>query len=203
MSSTNSIYLLLTAFCCCQCRVSPGTPDLPYAQMQEGDLVFRCGQGLMSRAVTTAEQEGLYSHVGVLFFQDGAWQVVHAVPGEREGKEDFDKVKMERADAFFAPQRALRGCLVHTGLTDSTALAAMREKALRLVRDSTRFDNDYNLADTTELYCTELVWQLYRTAGKDLTEGRRRQLNMFRVHGDCILPEHIYHYRDNHVYFQY
>lgn len=69
--------------------------------MREGDLAFRCGRGVFSRAVMSAEEEPLYSHVGVLVKEEGTWKVVHAVPGESEFSGDFDRVKAEALDGFF------------------------------------------------------------------------------------------------------
>ena len=176
---------------------------LPLDEMREGDLVFRCGEGIVSRAVTSVEEDGLYSHVGILVRDDGEWKVVHAVPGEKEHPGDFDRVKAETPGRFFAPDRARSGALVHCGLSDPAALESIRETALGWARDSIRFDDAYDLADASRLYCTELVWRLYRQAGIDLSEGRRRSLNILFVHGECLLPEHLFHYSGKNVYYQF
>jgi len=187
----------------CRHSAKEAPPVLPYGQMQEGDLVFRCGRGVFSRAVMTAEEDCLYSHVGVLVKEEGEWKVVHAVPGEPEFSGDFDRVKAESPEVFFQPGRAFRGALVHTGLEAGDRLSTLCRTALSCARDSVRFDGDYDLADSSKLYCTEFVWRLYRRAGLDLTEGRRRHLDIFRLHGDCILPGHLYVYSGNKVYYQY
>ena len=171
--------------------------------MQEGDLVFRCGEGIVSRAVTSVEKDGLFSHVGILVRDGGEWKVVHAVPGEKEHPGDFDRVKAETPERFFAPARARAGAMVHCGLSDPAVLERIRETALGWARDSVRFDDDYDLADSSRLYCTELVWRLYRLAGIDLSEGRRRNLNILFVHGECLLPEHLFHYSGKSVYYQF
>ncbi len=196
-----SLSILLLAGC--RPSVAALSAELPYALMQEGDLAFRCGQGMFSRAVTSAQEDPLYSHVGVLVRDGGLWKVVHAVPAEPDFPGDFDRVKAEPVTAFFAPGRALRGCLVHTGLQDSLRISALAASALRYAADSVRFDGSYSLSDSSSLYCTELVWRLYRRAGIDLSEGRRRRLDVFRIHADCLLPEHLYAYSANQVYFQY
>lgn len=196
------LLLLLALIAGCRRKaVGNIAPPFPFEQMQEGDLAFRCGRGFFSRAVMSAEQEPLYSHVGVLVQEDGQWKVVHAVPGETEFSGDFDRVKAEGIGTFFAPDRAFRGCLVHTGLSDEERISALREEALQLARDSVRFDGSYTLADSSRLYCTELVWMLYRHAGKDLSEGRRRYINVFGIQADCLLPEHLYSYSENKVYY--
>lgn len=171
--------------------------------MRDGDLAFRCGYGVFSRAVTLAEDEGVYSHVGVLLRKDGGWRVIHAVPRELEGKDDFARVKEERVEVFYGPDRAFRGCLVHTGLTDSLKIRQMCASAMKQARDSVRFDGDYDLEDSTKVYCTEFVWRLYRQAGIDLSEGRRRRVNALHVQGDCLLPEHLLKYGNNDIYYKF
>lgn len=196
---TIQILAVLLIFGCS--RAPKGDVELPYGLMRNGDLAFRCGGGVFSRVVTAAGDGGVYSHVGVLVKNGGKWMVVHAVPGEKEFNGDFARVKVESAGKFFAPDRAFRGCLVHTGLADSLRLAALCSTALRYARDSVRFDGFYDLADSAEVYCTEMVWRLYRRAGIDLSEGRRRHVNMIGLHSECILPEHLLKYTGNDIYF--
>ena len=176
---------------------------LPLGQLAEGDLAFRCGRGFMSRAVTAAEDEGLYSHVGIVVRENDKWMIVHAVPEEPDFKGDFDRVKKDEPDVFFSYDRASRGCLVHTGLTDSVMIKNICRDAVSYACDSVLFDNDYDLEDSTMFYCTELVWHLYNKAGIDLSEGRRRFVNLLHIKGDVILPEHLFKYSNNNPYFNF
>ena len=172
--------------------------------MRTGDLVFRCGRGVLSRAVVAAEKlDGRYSHVGVLILDDdGTWKVAHSVPAEREFSGDFDRVKFEPLEAFLSPRLAARGCLVHSdSATDPVRLQALCDEARQAFRDSVRFDHDYDLADSSKVYCTEFVWLLYRHYGLDLSEGRRRSVNLMNIRGDILLPEHILPYKDNTDYY--
>lgn len=183
----------------------PAAPEraFPLGEMEEGDLAFRCGYGVFSRAVTAAEEEGVYSHVGIIVRENGRWRVIHAVPGEKESKEDFDRVKIEDLELFYSGKRALKGCLVHTGLRDSALVSSLCHQATQAARDSVRFDHNYLLEDSTEVYCTEFVWRLYRQCQIDLSEGRRRSVHAFHIHGDVLLPEHLLAYSGNDVYFSY
>lgn len=185
------------------CSSSPAQLVFPLDQIREGDLAFRCGRGVFSRAVTTAEEDGVYSHVGVVVKDDGKWMVAHSVPGEREFKGDFDRVKIEDLEVFYSQDRAFRGCLVHTGLTDSAMVASLCSNAVRMARDSVRFDNNYDLEDASELYCTEFVWRLFKDCGTDLSEGRRRYVHAFHIKGDVLLPEHLLEYSYNDIYFTF
>lgn len=194
---TISFLLSLVFFAACSERKAC---DLPLEDLAEGDLAFRCGRGLFSRIVTTAEEEGVYSHIGLVVKDGDRWKVAHAVPGEREFKGDFDRVKLEDVETFFAPGRAFRGCLVRTGTPIPDRLPA---KAIKAARDSVEFDGDYDLLDSTKVYCTEFVWRLFMDEGVDLSEGRRTSVNVIGISGDIILPEHILHYSENKLYYQF
>ena len=107
------ILTLLCGLILSGCKDAPAPPALPDGQMRTGDLAFRCGEGVFSRVVTAVEEDGAYSHVGVLVQHDGQWKVVHAVPGEKEGDRDSERVKEERVEQFFSHGRARKGCLIH------------------------------------------------------------------------------------------
>lgn len=171
--------------------------------MRPGDLVFRCGRGMLSHAVLAVERKGVYSHVGVLVKEpDGSWRVAHCVPAEREFDGDFDRVKFDPLERFLSRERAATGCFVHVGeALEPDRLAALCDEARQAFRDSIRFDHDYNLADSSELYCTEFVWRLYKHRGVDLSEGRRRAVNLPGIHGEVLLPEHLLQYKDNTIYY--
>lgn len=195
--------LRIAVILCVSCSIDQEKRVFPIHEIAEGDLAFRCGHGVFSRVVTTTEEDGIYSHMGIIVKEAGKWKVVHSVPGERENKGDFDRVKVEDLDIFFADDRACKGCLIHTGLNDSTKARSLCLKAIQSVKDSIRFDKRYDLNDSSEVYCTEFVWRLYLCQGIDLSEGRRRYINAFHIKGDIILPEHIYSYSNNVMYYSF
>lgn len=181
--------LLLTALLLCGCA---GRHDIVLLTGQEdfreGDLVLRCGYGAESQVVTEASQS-IYSHIGILHYDKltAQWQVIHAVPGEAErGKPE--RLKAEPISVFYAPDRAIRGAWLRVDCPDSIADEAARY-ALRKVKEQVAFDNDYLLSDTTQIYCTELVWLAYLHQGIDLSEGHRHEVpTVFSEDGACIFP---------------
>jgi uncharacterized protein YycO len=155
---------------------------------REGDLVLRCGYGAESRVVTEASQS-IYSHIGILHYDTltAQWQVIHAVPGEaEEGQPEW--LKAEPIEDFYAYDRAICGAWMRVDCSDSIAAEAARY-ALQKVAEHVEFDNDYLLSDTTQIYCTELVWQAYLHQGIDLSEGHRQEVpSLFSKDGACIFP---------------
>jgi hypothetical protein len=202
---STAIVLTLVCVCIAACRNARQTdfqmPELPYSQMRTADLVFRTGTGVYSQMLNMQQDTVHYSHIGLLVDLDSAWYVVHAVPKELDGPNDFERVKLEKLEDFLSKKRCLHASLVHTPVPRSDRIVA---KALRYARDSVRFDNNFDLNDTTELYCTEMIWRLFLMEGIDLSEGRRsyRSFPTFMGKG-CIAPEDILLYDGNESYFSY
>ncbi len=148
-------------------------------QLQTGDLAFRRGESRESRAVTTFDRKSDYTHVGMVMNVDGRWMVLHAVPNERATKQEKDSVKLEPIGVFFRSDRALMGGIYRYPLTPDDTMRLLHD-GLQLYGRHPLFDGQFDLEDTVSLYCTELVWLLYKqTLNVDLSEGRRHHLPLF------------------------
>lgn len=164
------------------------------ADMRDGDLLFRMGWEGASRVVVGLGG-GAYSHVGVALHTDSGWMAVHAVPNEQpEGVPD--KVKCEPLSRFFAPDRACRGAVARVDCTDEEA-GRVAWAAWEKYRQGVPFDHRYDLADTSALYCTELVWRMYQREGIDLAGDRRHQLILPGFTEWYIFPEDLI--RSSHI----
>ena len=105
------ILFLEFLFCGCNQKSESSEPKLsiiiPTDILQEGDLVFRRGNGLESELVVSLDKVGIYSHIGIVVKDTLAgWQVVHIVPGEQKSVEEPDMIKMENISLFFREDRA-------------------------------------------------------------------------------------------------
>lgn len=168
------LFLFACTFGCAQEERNIASEKRLFALVEAGDLVFRRGGGVASRAVLVADAGGTYSHVGVVV-EDG--KVIHSVP---EGG-----VKIEKLEEFFAPRAALRGAVMRV----QVSLERVMELAAPF--EGTGFDHNYDLADSTKVYCTELVWRVFNRLGVDLTEGRRSRISVPGFDGEYILPSDL------------
>lgn len=159
-------------------------------ELREGDLLFRRGMGVLGRAVTATDHDGRFSHVGIAVKVDGAWHVIHAVPDEREFEGDFDRVKCEPVELFFDQMRAGNGAVYRVNIAPKQIDVAVAH-ARRLSADKRRFDHDYNLSDTTEMYCTELVEFIFAQSGVSISEGRLTHVNFPSMTGNYIMPSDL------------
>lgn len=179
--------LLAAGLMCCACsskgdEASGKSLCIDTCRLRNGDLIFREGPSPESRAVKLASG-AQFSHVGLLCRDERSrmWTVVHAVPAE----DDPELVKQEPLALFLRCDRALSACTYRIGCPDSVADAAVR---YALCKVGTPFDNDYSLADTTRLYCTELVWQAYRHQGIDISRGQRHSVGAPGFTDSYIFP---------------
>ena len=185
LASFLSALTLFPASCTKHHRGEPVSIDT--TAVREGDLVFRCGLGMESKLVTSLSK-GDYSHVGMLHRDSvQGWMVVHAVPYEHSEEERVDRVKCEPVDSFFSVMRACAGRTYRIDCPDSVATAAV-VYALRKVSEGVEFDYDYDTEDSTSLYCTELVWRSYLSAGINLVPEPDHPHPMHPSEASIIFP---------------
>lgn len=184
------ILLLLVTVSCGKGKESGQATAFQFDSLRDGDLVFRRGTGLASRMVLTADKGGRYSHIGIVVREAGTWKVIHAVPGEPDYKGDPDRIKMDDIHTFFHKERATTGALMRLS-ADSVLCRRAAHHAVHLYRSHILFDHQYNLADTSRMYCTELIDYVYRRQGIDLSEGRISRINAPGLSGDYLLPTDI------------
>lgn len=137
------------------------------AALAPGDLLFRRGRSLVSRAVLTAEGGGEYSHVGLVTMVAGRAMVIHATPPEEP--ESHGGVVVEPVAHFLAPERASAAALYRP--LDPKAAVVAEQVARGFARARLPFDAAFDLHTARKLYCTELVWRAYLAAGVDLAPG--------------------------------
>ena len=157
--------------------------------LRNGDLLFRNGIGYESRVVTGLS-DGKFSHVGIAYHDGRQWNVIHAVPGENE-KDEPEYLKCEPISEFYYHTRAKLGGLARVSCTDSIA-NTVAERALYIVNSKVLFDNNYDMNDTTELYCTELVRLVYLAEDIDLCDDRWHRIPILNTKAHVIFPEDIW-----------
>lgn len=162
----------------------------PESLLREGDLVFRKGEGLVSRSILGVDRNGMYSHIGIVVSDSDKWKVIHAVPGEPDYEGDPDRVKLEEIQEFFGKDKAVAGALMRLA-GDSISAVKASSKAMEVYRRRTLFDHAYDLEDTTRMYCTELIRFVYQCAGMDLVGKQMMEINIPGFSGVYIFPSDI------------
>ena len=179
----NNLFPILLSLFLVQCSTSEDAmPSIPQEDFRAGDVVFRLGRTLESDAIASvAEDDFRFSHVGVVIGRGDSLRVVHIEP-EREGAE---RIKAESLEDFFSLSRAVKGMVARRKSINLEQCQIIENEALRLLDLNVRFDHDYSLQDSSEMYCTELIDYIFQKAGITLTE-RRYELPLVRE--GVILP---------------
>ena len=119
--------------------------------------------------------------------------IVHAVPDEHDNVNDVDRVKMDSINRFFSKKYAKRGCVCRP--IDKSTAKRTAKLAKTLYESKILFDNEYNIEDTTRMYCTELIVYIYKKCGVELIETEGHDLKFLGLKHKCIFPEDIFNSR--------
>ena len=147
--------------------------------LQEGDIVFRRGMSIASHIVLFANKEDGYSHVGIMVKDSLGWKVIHAVPGETDKENPDEVIKKESLSQFLAPDKANAAAIFRLDTIETIGILAA-QKAQTLFERKLLFDHKYDLEDSAKMYCTELLFFVFKYAGVDISEGRRSSFPGFR-----------------------
>jgi uncharacterized protein YifE (UPF0438 family) len=112
------------------------------------------------------------------------------ISGEHEFKGDVDRVKCESVERFASRYPNADLGLYRPQVTEEQVRVAV-SNALRLSDERVHFDHDYDLSDSTKLYCTEFVEHVYSLAGVSISQGRRTHITFPSLSGDHILPSDL------------
>ncbi len=166
--------------------------------IEKGDILFRRGDSLSSRAVLSTDTKGEYSHIGIAVNHSGSIMVAHAIPGE----DKHEYIRIDSIEDFFDHSRASSGAICRVAI-DSTQKNRINDYAVHLATSKIPFDHDYDTEHQNTLYCTEYIWVIFKTIGLDLSCGKRYSANMIFIQSDIILPSHIFQHPQLQVISQF
>ncbi len=179
--------MVLALVLCADARVQTDTNHLLQVDaslLQEGDLIFRRGQGVTSRAVLIYDRGAGFSHVGMVVHVDDNPKIIHITPGESLGGNDV--VRRETLSEFLTV--ASPTAVTVRRASDNAIGREAARFATRYYEEAVPFDAGFSLSDSTRMYCTELVWRAYLAAGADLIDGHFNQVRFLHLQGKTILP---------------
>ncbi|MFO8055149.1 MAG: YiiX/YebB-like N1pC/P60 family cysteine hydrolase [Bacteroidales bacterium] len=156
----------------------------------QGDLVLRRGKSFVSQLVLLSDKASEYSHIGIVSIDDDQPYVIHAVPGEAE-KDMPEYIKMETIEAFLDIKKSADFAVYRPSEKYREAAAKAAQKAKTYYQQKIVFDSSFDLEDESKLYCTELIWRVYKAAGIDLID-RFDHLQAPFYKGQFIYPSNIF-----------
>ncbi len=121
------------------------------ALLREGDFVFRLGYGMVSFFLETQTGASGVSHIGVLVKDTLDFFVIHSISGSMAELDGVQKVSLN--DFLF---EAKPHSFVATRLKNSNGELIANE-ARRLLAKRVPFDMSFDIKDTTQLFCSEMI----------------------------------------------
>lgn len=161
MSTFNTLMRVRSLVLCVACAVLAGCSGGSGYEPRNGDIVFQTSRSAQSLAIQIATKSP-YSHMGIVYLQDGAPFVFEAV----------QPVKLTPLESWI--DRGEHGKFVAKRLRDAdTVLTSSTLQAMRAAGEALA-GKDYDLYfewSDDRIYCSELVWKIFeRGAGIRLGE---------------------------------
>lgn len=146
------------------------------AQFRTGDLLFVRGTSWRSRVVLfldgyIEDYGDTFSHVGMVWRRDGRPYVIHTTPRSLLGAEDDGSVRVEPLRQFLSSPSISQAALYRVGVKDQRTADQAAAAARRYAARALPYDRLFDASTPNRLYCTELIWRAYRTAGLRVPAG--------------------------------
>ena len=147
-------------------HIPPEIPQSTYDQLQDGDVVIRKGAGPLSFHLMNNTKEN-YSHCGIVVKEKGEWTVIHTIGGT-SSEESIDGVQTQPLKEFVANAADSMFYICRPVFIDSAG-TKVAERARHYLDLEVPFDHRFSIFTTDELYCTELLFYIFRDiGGKDV-----------------------------------
>jgi len=156
-----------------QSAPSIATPSV----LQDGDILLLHTSTLRGQIVLHAADTRKFTHAGIVHLHDGISHLIHADPESVVRNEPLDAVFRRSGVKAFAVLRYPNVVSAH--------MAA--EWALRHAEQATRFDQQFRNSTPDSLYCTELIWRAFQSAGVDLLQDVANPLSKLPLLQEPIL----------------
>lgn len=124
--------------------------------IKDGDIILRHGYGLVSDLIVSSLNEGLnISHCAIVHKTDSVFQVIHSVS---QNLSDVDGVQAQDIQPFIRDSK--ENSVIVLRYKDSlNTQSRIAKRALYYLKKKIAFDHNFDIADSSTFYCTELIWK--------------------------------------------
>ena len=131
--------------------------------LQEGDIIFRHGFGLISDAIVKyTNYDYPISHCGIIVKDSlGRLFVIHTVSNTLA---EIDGMQKDNLDIFVKGSHQNSLVVTRYIYEDDTMQKRLAEWANYYLSQQIPFDNQFNCADSTKFFCTEFIWNVFKNA---------------------------------------
>lgn len=159
--------------------------------LESGDIIFRRGISLESRAIISIDGDFGYSHAGIIRKTGSRIEVIHASYAEEGQTQEI--IINEPIEKFLKPSSSSAAAAYRLSAHDKSLPLIALAEAERFLSEKISFDKDFNVETADKIYCTELIWLSFKKAGVDLTAGRFDRVPYLfgKPDKDYILPSSL------------
>lgn len=135
------------------------TPD-EMAKLQEGDIILRRGFGFFSDYISENLNDGGaidVTHAGILVRRNGSFHVIHSLSSDVT---KIDGMQIQPLETFLEYSTPGKIIVTRAKNADAATGSKVAKLAEAYLGRHIPFDHNGKFDDCTELFCTELVWQI-------------------------------------------
>lgn len=170
-------------------KIDSSLREIPLKCLQNGDVVLRCGNGLVSELFRkTGRKDPRFSHAGILILKDDVAWVLHMDQEQEVG------LHLEKLSSFIHPAIASGAAIYRMNLNPVDQKKLMQEIRSDWKRKPT-FDAAFDLKDANSVYCTEWVNSVYSRATGSVSYFPVTTAGDFNY----IAPENLYMHRQSRL----
>lgn len=154
----------------------------PISLLKSGDIILREGNSFVSDVLKDfSQKEKRYSHAGIIHIEGPKAFVYHIIAAEN-GKPSY---MLKELLALFCNSTDNNSYAIYRTVADGVAVD---RKAGELYLTHPQFDAQFDLGTDDKLYCTELVYKVFRSASNG-----KKIINLSHANGrDYVACDNLY-----------
>lgn len=131
--------------------------------LQEGDIIFRRGFGVISDAIVKyIPSKYPVSHCGMIVKDSlGRWVVIHTVSNTLAA---VDGMQQDNLDKFVRESHEHSVVVMRYKYESDSTAKKMASLAKNYLAQQIPFDHHFNCTDSTAFFCTELIYRILKNA---------------------------------------
>ena len=142
------------------------------AQILDGDIILRHGHGFVSDGIVELFKEKYdISHCAIVTQDSTGLQVIHSVS---QSLSEIDGIQKQSLNSFIRDSKKNSVMVVRFKYPPGFSGLEISKNAREILSRKVPFDHNFNLEDSTEVYCSELIWLAIKNSYNfDVFNGRR------------------------------
>ena len=146
-------------------------------ELEKGDLILKNGKGIVSKKIVKSLGEKVpYSHLGVYYSDNDTAYIIHSVSGDDTKQDGVQKISVKEFIKDVKP-----GALLFVRRkTNKEMRNKFAENANQMANKKLGFDLEFDMYDSSRIYCTELAYWSFKKVG-DSIELKTKEIGGLQV----------------------